>query len=59
MPRITEVCTVKETAAIARVSPATIRRLIDAGRLPAMRVGRSVRIDRAALDRMLSKGGIR
>ena len=36
---------------------ATIRRLIAARKLPAVRVGRSVRIVRIALDRMLAKGG--
>ena len=50
----TEVCTVMEAAALARVSAATIRRLIDAGKLRAGRVGRSVRIARADLDRLLT-----
>ena len=44
-----ELLTVRETAAILRVAPITVRRYIATGRLPAVRVGRNVRIDRDAL----------
>lgn len=48
-----EVCTVREAAAAARVSQATIRRLIIFGKLKAMRIGRSVRIERCELERAM------
>lgn len=46
-----ELLTVNETARMLRVSPITIRRYVASGRLEAVRVGRSVRIERAAIDR--------
>jgi excisionase family DNA binding protein len=42
--------TAEEAAAAWRVSVATIRRLIASGRLPAVKIGRSVRIDREQLQ---------
>ncbi len=50
------VFTVDEAATVARVSPATIRRLIAAGKLDAFRVGRSIRIDRSSLRATSAKG---
>ena len=41
-----DLLTVKETAAMLRVSPVTIRRHIASGRLPAVRIGRAIRIER-------------
>lgn len=52
-----EYCTVRQVAETTQVSTSTIRRLIAAGTLKAVRVGRSVRIDRRAVKRMLSKEG--
>jgi excisionase family DNA binding protein len=57
MTKQTQFYTVQEAAELYRVSSATIRRLIDAGKMHAIRVGRSVRIDRRALERMLSSKG--
>jgi excisionase family DNA binding protein len=51
--------TVRETASRLRVSCATIRRLIQAGKLRALRVGRSVRIEGGAFDATPKKGGVR
>jgi WhiB family redox-sensing transcriptional regulator len=48
-----EYLTVAEVAAMLRVSRATIYRLVHAGRLPGMRVGRSVRVSRVAVERYL------
>jgi excisionase family DNA binding protein len=45
-----ELLTVNETADMLRLSPITIRRYIAAGRLPAERVGRAIRIRREAID---------
>lgn len=57
MAKSTRVYTVKEAAEVLGVSPATIRRLIDRGKLPAIRVGRSVRIERCVLEQILTKKG--
>src|SRR3954453_275507 len=46
--------TVPEASALLRVSQITIRRYIAGGQLPAVRVGKGVRIQREALDQFLS-----
>jgi excisionase family DNA binding protein len=43
--------TVEEVAAELRVSKMTVSRLVNRGEIPAIRVGRSIRIDEAAFDR--------
>jgi excisionase family DNA binding protein len=45
------VYTVDEAAAIFRVPPETVRRLIRRGDLPAIRLGRIYRIPKSAIDR--------
>src|ERR1700730_5525261 len=45
-----DLLTVRETAAILKVNPETVRRHIAAGLLPAVRIGRRVRIQREALE---------
>lgn len=45
-----ELITIQEAAVLLRVSPVTVRRHVAAGRLPAVRVGRQIRIERDALD---------
>lgn len=45
--------TVSEVAAMLRVSPMTVYRLINAGELPAVRIGRSFRVREQDLDRYL------
>jgi excisionase family DNA binding protein len=47
--------TVAEVAAQLRVSNMTVYRLIQAGELPSVRVGRSYRIREDDVDRYLSK----
>jgi len=50
----TEFLTVSEVAAALRVSNMTVYRLVSAGELPAVRVGRSVRLRRDEVDEYLS-----
>ena len=45
-----ELLTIQEAAELMRVSPMTVRRRIDEGRLMAVRVGRGVRVSKEALD---------
>lgn len=46
--------TVNEVASLLRVSNMTVYRLINAGELPAARIGKSYRIRRGDVDRYLS-----
>jgi excisionase family DNA binding protein len=50
--------TVAEIAALLKVDPMTIGNWISRGELPAMRVGRRVRIPRADFDRLIEAGYI-
>ncbi len=45
-----------EVAALAKVSRATVYREVERGALPALHVGRPLRIDPAALDAYLTAG---
>lgn len=45
-----DLLTVREAAAMLRVSQVTLRRYVASGRLPAVRVGRNVRIERTAAE---------
>ena len=47
--------TVAEVAAAMRVSKMTVYRLVHNGDLPAVRVGRSFRVQRSAVDEYLRK----
>ncbi|MDQ4084969.1 MAG: helix-turn-helix domain-containing protein [Actinomycetota bacterium] len=47
--------TVAEVAAAMRVSKMTVYRLVHSGELPAVRVGRSFRVQRSAVDEYLRK----
>ena len=51
-----EYLTVAEVAELLRLNQQTVRNWIDQGSLPALRVGRRVRIKRSDLDRLLSDG---
>jgi excisionase family DNA binding protein len=46
---------VKEVAAMARVNPMTIYRLVDSGELAAVRVGKSIRIPEPAALALLGQ----
>jgi excisionase family DNA binding protein len=48
--------TVAEVAELLRLNQQTVRNWIDAGSLPAVRVGRRVRIKRSDLNRILDDG---
>ncbi len=47
--------TVGEVASVLRVSSMTVYRLINAGELPAVRIGRSFRLRSEDLDRYLAE----
>lgn len=51
----TRFMTVGEVAAVLRVSTMTVYRLINAGQLPAVRIGRSFRVREEELDRYLAE----
>lgn len=51
--------TVAEVADVLRVSNMTVYRLIKAGELPALRVGKNYRIRQADLDAYLATGSVR
>src|SRR5579875_3778303 len=51
--------TVAEVAATLKLNQQTVRNWIDQGSLPALRVGRRVRIRRSDLDEMLEAGSTR
>ena len=48
--------TVAEVAELLKLNQQTVRNWIDAGSLPAIRVGRRVRIKRSDLNRILESG---
>jgi excisionase family DNA binding protein len=48
-----ELITVQETARLLKVTPTTVRRYITAGRLPAVKVGRAVRVRKEAVETLL------
>jgi excisionase family DNA binding protein len=50
----TQFLTVSEVAGALRVSNMTVYRLVSAGELPAVKVGRSVRLRRDEVDEYLS-----
>src|SRR5579864_3184409 len=47
--------TVAEVAEMLKLNPQTVRNWIDQGRMPALRVGRRVRIRRSDLERVLEE----
>lgn len=49
-----EIMTVKEVADFLRLKEATVCRLASEGKLPGVKVGKSWRFDRAALERLVS-----
>jgi excisionase family DNA binding protein len=56
MPEQGELLTVAEVAAMLKLNQQTIRNWIDAGKLPYVRTGRSVRIKRSDFDRLIEAG---
>lgn len=51
-----EFLTVAEVAEVLKLNQQTVRNWIDQGALPAVRVGRRVRIKRSDFDRVLAEG---
>ncbi|MDO5700252.1 MAG: helix-turn-helix domain-containing protein [Bowdeniella nasicola] len=48
--------TVAEVAALMRVSRMTVYRMVHAGELPAVRMGRSYRVPLAAVEELIAEG---
>lgn len=48
-----QLLTVKEVAAVLRVTTRTVHRLIKSGQLPKLNIGRSVRVDVSALGAVI------
>jgi len=46
--------TVKEIGAVLKVNDRTVRREIDAKKLPCIRIGRAIRVSRQDLDRYIA-----
>ena len=53
MPESDEFMTVAEIAAILKLNQQTIRNWIDEGKLPALHIGRRVRVRRADFDALI------
>ncbi|MGH2869067.1 MAG: helix-turn-helix domain-containing protein [Solirubrobacteraceae bacterium] len=51
-----EFLTVAEIANVLKLNQQTVRNWIDAGELPAVRVGRRVRVKRSDFDRFVEQG---
>ena len=47
-----ELLTIDETARMLKVNPITVRRFIADGRLPAVRVGKGVRVHKEAVEKL-------
>jgi excisionase family DNA binding protein len=58
-PRTDTLYSVREVAGQLGVHPETIRRLIHGGRLDAVRVGRVLRVHKAAVDTFLARQRIK
>lgn len=56
MANLDKVLTIGEVAAILRVHPATVYRLVKKGELPACKIGSSWRINPKELDAWLAAG---
>jgi excisionase family DNA binding protein len=59
MPEIDEFLTVAQIAELLKLNQQTVRNWIDQGSLPAVRVGRRVRIKREDFDELLERGTTR
>lgn len=49
-----ELLTIRETAQVLKVSSITVRRYIADGRLPAVRVGKGIRVRKEAVDKLVT-----
>ena len=56
MPQADDFMTVAEVASILKLNQQTVRNWIDQDKLPAVRIGRRVRVRRVDLDRVLAQG---
>lgn len=56
-PQLPELLTVAEVRSMLRVGRSTLYRLVAAGEIPALRIGRSLRFDREAVLTALKREG--
>ena len=49
--------TVKEVAELLRVSPQTLYKMLEQGRIPALRIGNQWRFDRGRVTEWIENGG--
>jgi excisionase family DNA binding protein len=56
--RLEPLLTVNETAAILNVSERTVRRLVAAGAIPVVSIGRSVRLRPRDINQLIADGGV-
>ncbi len=54
LPRRAALLTVQDVAERLNVSTRTVRRLVAAGRLPCIRIGRSLRFDPVSVDQVVA-----
>src|SRR5579884_3539173 len=54
MRGVMELLTIQETAQTLKVAPLTVRRYIQSGMLPAVKVGRGIRVRKEALDQLVT-----
>jgi len=52
-PAPVQLLTVDDVAAVLRLSPRSVRRMIEDGRLPVIRLGRAVRVHPSALSALV------
>ncbi len=53
---LTPLLTVNQVAELTKLRPGSIRKIIAQGRLPIVRIGRSVRVSQKVLSQVLEKG---
>lgn len=56
MTQLPDLMTIQQVADYLQVSISTVRRMLDDGRLPSVKIGRARRIPKEAVSELVSKG---